>query len=169
MRCKKSSRAIIGCIHGVGFALAAVVFFPFCASAQSAGLVEQARKEGQVVIYTTMPVALFEIFQRAAKEKYPFLNIQHIYLSSSRQVSRVMLEHRAGKIQADVLGNSLEGMYYYKDQKLLGKYESPELKAMVDGAVDPERMWFGMTTDFLITGFNTRMISKAEAPKSYDD
>jgi iron(III) transport system substrate-binding protein len=149
--------------------LAAVIFAPASVPAQTASLVEQARKEGEVVIYTTMPVTLFEIFQRAAKEKYPFLNVQHIYLSSSRQVARVMLEHRSGKIQADVLGNSLEGMFYYKEQKLLGKYESPEIKAMIEGAVDPDRLWFGMTTDFLITAFNTRMWSRAKAPKTYDE
>jgi iron(III) transport system substrate-binding protein len=140
------------------------------AFAQTGSLIEQAKKEGgEVVLYTTMPVTLFDIFQKAAKEKYPFLNIRHTYLSSSRQVSKVMLEHRAGKVQADVLGNSLEGMFYYKDQKLLGKYESPEIKAMIDGAVDPERLWFGMTTDFLISAYNTRMVPKGEAPKSYDD
>jgi iron(III) transport system substrate-binding protein len=153
----------------VTLVLAVALFLPFRAFPQTPSLVEQARKEGEVVIYTTMPVTLFEVFQKAAKEKYPFLNIQHIYLSSSRQVARVMLEHRSGKIQADVLGNSLEGIFYYKEQKLLGRYESPEAKAMVEGAADPERLWFGMTTDFLITAFNTRMLPRAKAPKNYDD
>ncbi len=153
----------------VVFLLAAVLFFPRAAFAQTASLVEQARKEGEVVLYSTMPVTVFDVFQKAAKEKYPFLNIQHVYLSSSRQVSRVMLEHRAGKVQADVLGNSLDGVFYYKEQKVLGKYESPEAKAMIEGAVDPDRLWFGMTTDFLITAFNTRMLPRAKAPKNYDD
>jgi iron(III) transport system substrate-binding protein len=60
-------------------------------------------------------------------------------------------------------------MVYYKDQKLLGKYESPEIKNIIDGGVDPERQWFGMTTDFLISAYNIRMLAKAEAPKNYDE
>ncbi|HEX9446269.1 MAG TPA: extracellular solute-binding protein [Candidatus Binatia bacterium] len=149
--------------------LAASALLPLSAGAQSAALVEQARKEGEVVFYSTMPVTLFEIFSKTAKEKYPFLNLRHIYLSSSRQVSRVMLEHRSGKVQADVLGNSIEGMIYFKDQKVLGRYDSPEAGAMIESAVDPDRLWFGITTDLLITAFNTRMMPRAKAPKNYDE
>jgi iron(III) transport system substrate-binding protein len=152
-----------------GLPFITALFCAIPAFAQSPSLLEQAKKEGEVVLYSTMPVTLFEVFQKAAKEKYPFLNFQHVYLSSARQVSRVMLEHRAGKIQADVLGNSLEGMFYYKEQKVLGKYDSPEANAMIDGAIDPDRLWFGMTTDLLISAFNGRMWPRGKAPKSYDD
>lgn len=149
--------------------LAAAALRPLPAGAQSAALVEQARREGEVVFYSTMSVSVFEIFQRAAKEKYPFLNFQHIYLASSRQAARVMLEHRSGKVQADVLGNSLEGMIYYRDQKILGRYDSPEVKAMLENTSDPEHFWFGITTDFLVTAYNTRLVPRAKAPKNYDE
>ena len=66
------------------------VLFPTLAWAQSAELVNQAKKEGEVILYTTMNVHDFEFFNKAAKEKYPFLNIRHVYLSSGRQVARVM-------------------------------------------------------------------------------
>lgn len=168
-RFRGNDRRRFAAITVAGLLLVAGILFPVCGFAQTSTLLEQAKKEGEVVLYSTMPVSLFDVFHKAAKEKYPFLNFQHVYLSSSRQVARVMLEHRSGKIQADVLGNSLEGMFYYKDQKVLGRYDSPEAKAMIDGSVDPDRLWFGMTTDFLITGFNTRMLPRAKAPKNYDD
>lgn len=159
------------CLRSINTAAAILSVFAFAAPAraQSQNLIDQARKEGEVVFYSTMSVPVFEIFHRAAKEKYPFINFQHVYLASSRQAARVMLEHRSGKVQADVLGNSLEGMNYYRDQKILGRYESPEAKALIEGSVDPEQLWFGITTDFLITAYNTRMIARAKAPKSYDE
>jgi iron(III) transport system substrate-binding protein len=151
----------------------AAVFLAFslamAARAQSPSAIDQARKEGAVVFYSTMSVTVFETFQKAFKEKYPFINLQHIYLSSSRQVARVMLEHRGGKIQADVLGNSPDGLSYYKEQKVLGSHDSPEAKALIEGSVDADRQWFGITTDFLITAFNTRALARAKAPKNYDE
>jgi iron(III) transport system substrate-binding protein len=149
--------------------LMGAVLAPAAGRAQSQSLIEQARKEGDVVYYSTMSVSVFEILQKAAKEKYPFLNFQHVYLASGRQAARVMLEHRSGKIQADVLGTSLEGMTYYREQKILARYDSPEGKALIEGSVDPDRFWVGITTDFLVTAYNTHLIARAKAPKSYDD
>ena len=62
--------------------------------AASPELIEQAKKEGEVVLYTTMPVVEFQIFNQAVKEKYPFFNVRHVRISSASQVSRVMLEHK---------------------------------------------------------------------------
>jgi iron(III) transport system substrate-binding protein len=149
--------------------VAVAALAPAAARGQSQSLIEQARKEGEVVYYSTMSVPVFEILHKAAKEKYPFINFQHVYLASSRQAARVMLEYRSGKIQADVLGNSLEGMTFYRDQKILARYESPEGKALIDGSVDPDHFWVGITTDFLVTAYNTRLVARAKAPNSYDD
>ena len=52
---------------------------------------------------------------------------------------------------------------------MTGPYRSPESKNLLAGAWDPEGYWSGMTTDLLLTGYNPRMISKAAAPKNYDD
>jgi iron(III) transport system substrate-binding protein len=147
----------------------AVVFCGRPVLGQTAGLIEQAKKEGEVILYTTMTVGDFAVFNQAAKEKYPFLNVRHVYLSTSRQTARVMQEHRAGKLQADVLGNSIEPMLYLKTQGVIGKYESPEAKHLVKGAFDPDGYWIGTTTDLLITAFNTREYSRGSAPKSYDE
>ncbi len=149
--------------------LLAFTAHPDFACAQAQGLLEQARKEGEVVLYTTMNISDFAVFNQAAKEKYPSLNIRHVYLASSRQVARVMQEHRAEKIQADVLGNSLETMVYYKSQGILGKYESAEVQFLIKGFADPEGYWASITTDPLITGFNTREYTKRSAPRNYDD
>jgi iron(III) transport system substrate-binding protein len=137
--------------------------------AQSTELLSQAKKEGEVILYTTMTVRDFEFFNKAAREKYPFLNIRHVYLSSGRQVARVMQEYRAGRVQADVLGNSPDPLLYFKQQGVIGPYRSPESKNLIQGAWDADGYWSGITTDLLLTGFNPRMISRAAAPKNYDE
>ena len=63
--------------------LLSMLFLPGFALAQSAELINQVKKEGgEVILYTTMTVGDFQHFNKAAEEKYPFLNIRHVYLSS---------------------------------------------------------------------------------------
>src|SRR5215831_16746193 len=151
------------------FLIALLILWPRVALAQSPEIINQAKKEGEVILYTTMNVADFEQFNRAAKEKYPFINIRHVYLSSGRQAARVMQEFRAGRVQADVLGNSPEPIVYFKQQGVTAPYHSAEIKYMIERTWDPEGYWSGITTDLLLTGFNPRMISRSAAPKNYDD
>ena len=147
-----------------------VMVLPTIAWGQSAELLNQVKKEGgEVILYTTMTVGDFQLFNKAAKEKYPFLTIRHVYLSSARQTARVMQEHRAGRVQADVLGNSPETLVYLKQQGVLGQYRSPETRNLLQGTWDPDGFWSGITTDLLVSGFNPKMISKAAAPRKYDD
>ncbi|HYJ14119.1 MAG TPA: extracellular solute-binding protein [Candidatus Limnocylindria bacterium] len=146
------------------------IFLPTIASAQSPELVNQAKKEGgEVILYTTMTVGDFEHFSKAFKEKYPGLNLRHVYLSSSRQTARVMQEFRAGRVQGDVLGNSPEPLLYLKQQGVLGQYRSAETKNLLSGAWDNDGFWSGITTDLLVTGFNPRLLAKSAVPKNYDD
>src|SRR5258705_11167047 len=106
--------------------LIGILFWPAMAWSQSAELLNQVKKEGgEVILYTTMTVGDFQLFNKAAKEKYPFLNIRHVYLSSARQTARVMQEFRAGRVQADVLGNSPETPLDSKQQGALGSQQSP--------------------------------------------
>jgi ABC-type Fe3+ transport system substrate-binding protein len=147
-----------------------LLLIPVFAWGQTAELINQVKKEGgEVILYTTMTVGDFQHFNKAAKEKYPFLNIRHVYLSSGRQAARVQQEFRAGRVQADVLGNSTEPVLYFKHQGVLGSYLSLETKNLMKSAWDPDGYWSGITTDLLVTGFNPRLISRAAAPKNYDD
>jgi iron(III) transport system substrate-binding protein len=140
----------------------------FC-FAQSQEVINQAKKEGEVILYTTMTVGDFTHFSKAFNEKYPGLNLRHVYLSSSRQTARVMQEFRAGRVQGDVLGNSPEPLLYLKQQGVLGQYRSAEVKNLLPGAWDNDGFWTGITTDLLVTGFNPRLLSKSAVPKNYDE
>lgn len=146
-----------------------LAFAPTLCFAQNQEVLNQARKEGEVVLYTTMSVGDFEHFSKAFREKYPGLNLRHVYLSSSRQTTRVMQEFRAGRVQGDVLGNSPEPLLFLKQQGVLGQYRSPETKNLLANAWDNDGFWSGITTDLLVTGFNPRLLSRAAAPKNYDE
>ena len=132
-------------------------------------VIEAAKKEGEVVLYTTMPVGEFQIFNQAAKDKYPFLNIRHVRINSGSQAARIMLEHRSGKTQADVIGNNLAAMRFFKEQGVLAKVESAQIAHLVNGAADPDSFWAGITSEFYITAFNSKALSAERAPKNFDE
>ena len=80
-----------------------------------------------------------------------------------------MLEHRTGKTQADVIGNNLAAIRYFKEQGILAKVESSETAQLVRGATDPDGFWTGTTSEFYITAINTQSLSPERAPKNFDD
>jgi len=130
---------------------------------------DQARREADVVLYTTMTVADFQIFQKALAKKYPFLKANHVRLGGAGQMSRAVAEHRAGAQLADVFGLSPDSMNYLRDQGILASYYSPEAKFQRQGFVDPKGYWSGITTDVLVTGVNTAQLSLDKAPRNYID
>jgi hypothetical protein len=81
--------------------LGALLFFPAALGAQPPAL-EQARKESEVVLYSTITVGAFNDLNKAIKEKYPFLNVRHIRLGPAQQLARIMQEQRTGQFIADV-------------------------------------------------------------------
>jgi hypothetical protein len=102
-----------------------LIWLPSIAIGQTVGL-EQARKESEVVLYSTISVNAFNELNRGIKEKYPFLNVQHIRLGPAQQLARILQEQRSGRFLADVVYNNLLHLIYLKDNGILGRYESPE-------------------------------------------
>ena len=98
--------------------------------------VEQARKEGEVVLYSTITVGAFDQLSKALKEKYPFMTVRHIRLGPAQQLARIMQEQRSGQFLADVVYNNLLHLIYLKESGILGKYESPENRFLMKEAID---------------------------------
>ena len=92
---------------------------------------DQAKKEGEVVLYTTMVVSDFQVFQKALVKKYPFLKVNHVRLGASTLVSRAIAEFRAGKHLTDVYGVAPDSLNYMREQGILAPYASPEASIFI--------------------------------------
>jgi iron(III) transport system substrate-binding protein len=131
--------------------------------------IEQAKKEGEVVLYTTMVVTDFQVFQRAIAKKYPFLKVNHVRLGASALAARAVADFRAGKHLADVYGVTPDSMNYFRRLGVLAQYTSPETQFLHQGFMDPKGYWSGINTDVLVTGVNVSELTVAKAPRSYAD
>jgi iron(III) transport system substrate-binding protein len=56
-----------------------------------------------------------------------------------------------------------------KKRGLLASYDSPERKFYRDGYKDPQGTWTSSYTNYAAFGYNTRGVSEAGVPKSYND
>jgi iron(III) transport system substrate-binding protein len=128
-----------------------------------------ARKEGEVVLYTTMVESDFQVFHKALVKKYPFIKINHIRLGAATLVARAAAEFRAGKHLTDVYGVSPDSLNYLRDIGVLTQYTSAEAKFIHKGFMDPKAFWSGITTDVLVTGVNTAQMNLQTAPRRYVD
>ncbi|MSP38969.1 MAG: hypothetical protein EXR70_10810 [Deltaproteobacteria bacterium] len=63
----------------------ALLLLPAVTNAQAPSL-DQARKEGEVVLYSTITVGAFNELNKVIKDKYPFLNVRHIRLGPAQQL-----------------------------------------------------------------------------------
>ena len=60
--------------------------------------VGQGRKEGEVILYSTITVGAFNELNKGIKEKYPFMNVRHIRLGPAQQLAKIMQEQRSGQL-----------------------------------------------------------------------
>jgi hypothetical protein len=83
-------------------------FLIFCSLAEriaSGAEIYLAKKDGEVVLYTTMVVSDLQVFQRAIAKKYPFIMAHHVRLGAE---ALTIAEFRAGRHLTDVFGVTFE-------------------------------------------------------------
>ncbi|MBI4528953.1 MAG: extracellular solute-binding protein [Deltaproteobacteria bacterium] len=139
------------------------------ALAQSMDIIEGAKKEGQVVYYTGMNLDQATVFAQEFVKKYPFIKPEIFRSSGEKVLTKYLTEARAKTYRADVFQTSVIQIFQLKEQGLLQKYVSPESSAYPDGFKDLEGHWTAFYLLPYVIGYNTNIVPRKEAPRSYED
>jgi iron(III) transport system substrate-binding protein len=134
-------------------------------------LLDGAKKEGQVTFYTSNTWVAGPVSQEFEK-KYAFIKANVWRSDSKALLKRLTEEVSAGRYLADVIETSPEYMTLMLREKLLQEHFSPELGAYDDEAkVKGKRGVYAWTNReiYISLGFNSKLISPTEAPKSIKD
>ncbi|HVO94872.1 MAG TPA: extracellular solute-binding protein [Terriglobales bacterium] len=131
--------------------------------------VQAAKKEGALVVYTSMTVDQAQKLNDAFKAKYPFLQISMFRAVGERLLTKIMTEAQAGKFDFDVVQSAETQAYFLKRRKLLGKYLSPEVKNVQKGFFDQDGYWSAVYMMPNVIGYNRRMVKRDEVPRSDED
>lgn len=136
--------------------------------AQSADLIQAAKKEGEVAVFGTLENDIAAALHKGFEAKYG-IKTNYFRGSSTVIIDRVTSEHRTGKMSADAVFATAEPMKFINKEKgLLVRYVSPSAKDYNKQLVDG---FFGPNYRSVIIGFlyNKSMIKVEDAPKSYED
>ena len=130
---------------------------------------DKAEAEGKVVFYTTANTSDTKAITDSFRKMYPKIDVQFDRSSDSQLMEKILNEARAGKPLWDVV--STTGFYGYllKKRGLLAPYDSPERKYFRDGFKDPQAFWTSTYTTYAVFGFNTKLVSKENVPRSHAD
>jgi ABC-type Fe3+ transport system substrate-binding protein len=132
-------------------------------------LIEGARKEGQVVLYSAMIVnqALRPIAEKFRK-KYPFIKISHWRADSEDIAQKISAEVRANNVVCDVFEGTGVGEQVVS-ANLAQPYFTPAIEAYPQQYRDPNNMWTPTRLSYYSIAYNTRLAPADKAPKSYHD
>ena len=67
-------------------------------------LEEGAKKEGSLMVYSNQGLETIQEYANAFGKKYPFIKVESSRLQGAKGLDRILLEHRVGKLPADVVG-----------------------------------------------------------------
>jgi ABC-type Fe3+ transport system substrate-binding protein len=132
-------------------------------------ILDGARKEGQVVLYSAAIVnqalrPLAEAFMRT----YPFVKMTFWRGDTEEIIAKLSAEARARNVVADVAEGTGAGELAV-EAGLTQPYYSPMVEALPERYRDPRGHWTSTRISYFSIAYNTRLVPPAEAPKSYDD
>lgn len=132
-------------------------------------LIEAAKKEGSLVLYTSMTVDQAQKLNDAFRAKYPFLQVHMFRAVGERLLTKIMTETQAGRFDFDVVQSAETQAYFLKKRNLLARYHSPETKQLQKGFFDAEGYWAAIYMMPNVIAYNTRMVKRSEVPVSDED
>lgn len=154
----------------LGTFVLATTLVPLAARSQdSQKLSEAARKEGEIVWYTTMSSDQSNAFMARFQQKYPFLKPSIVRLGGSALLNRVLIEAKVGKYFFDVVHGTGEIVLPLLEQGLLAPYASPERKMIADDLKDSKGYWTSVYVNSVVLGYNRSAVKRDEVPRTYED
>ena len=131
-------------------------------------LAEGARKEGNLSIYTSMPVDDIGALTAAFEQRYGVKS--KVWRSGSEKIlQRGLLEARARRYEVDVFETNGPELEVLSREKLLHECKSPHLGDLIPQAIRPHKEWIATRLNIFTCAYNTKLVKKEELPKTYAD
>ncbi len=132
-------------------------------------LLEGAKKEGKVVIYSAMIVNIgLRPMVNNFMKKYPGVKAEYWRGASRKILQKSTSEVRARQITGDILEGAGVAIPAIKAGITVAFY-SPELAAYPKAYYDPKGHYAGTRQSYFGTAVNTKLVAKGDAPRNFDD
>jgi len=137
-------------------------------SAITPKLVEAARKEGSLLLYTTTPTEYLKELVEPFEKLYGIK--VHVWRARSEVIlQRVINEARGNKPLVDVVQSIAPPMEALQREGLLLAVNSPQHAQLLSGSVPAHQGWASTLRYVFVQAYNTGKVAKDELPKTYAD
>lgn len=134
-------------------------------------LIEGAKKEGEVMLYTSSGLEEVRAITRVFSKKFPFLNTRFMKKGGGQLFNVSLLEFRGQKYLVDVYwgGFSTLGPILSEHKQMLVPYLSPERSAIPEEYMDKEGYWTATRISVAIFAYHSKLVPPAKVPKTFED
>jgi iron(III) transport system substrate-binding protein len=136
---------------------------------REARLLAGAKREKDVVVYSTMTVADGKVFAEVFEKKYG-VRLVHWRTSSEKIVTRAVAEARGRRYEADVFESSAIHLEALHREQLLEDFHTPAFAELVPAAFPRgHRQYVADRFAFFVVGYNTKLVKREELPSGYEE
>ena len=149
-------------------ALAATLLVSAVLIAQApAGLLDRARREGSLTLYTSLAPTESQPLADAFEKKYG-VKVQLWRGQSDEVVQRVVTEAKGRRFAVDVVETNGPEMEMIAREKLLGELHSAYVSDLPANAIPVHRTWFPDRMNYFVVGYNTAKVKRGDIPATYE-
>ena len=130
-------------------------------------LVERAKQEGSVVLYTSLAPTESKPLAEAFEKKYG-VRVDLWRALSDKVVQRVITEAQGKRFAVDVVETNGPEMEMLAREKLLAEFHSPYAADLPSAAIPAHRTWFPDRMNYFVVGYNTSKVQRSEIPATYE-
>jgi iron(III) transport system substrate-binding protein len=134
---------------------------------RDARLLEKAKQEGTVSIYTSLATKESTPLAQAFEKKYG-IKVELWRATSDKVVQRAVTEGQARRNVADVIETNGPEMEMIARERLLSEFFSPHLADLPPNAVAPSKLWVTDRLNFFVVAYNTNKYKREDIPKHYE-
>jgi iron(III) transport system substrate-binding protein len=137
----------------------------------TSALIEAARKEGKVSFYTALELNVAQKLATVFEAKYPGIAVR-VERSGAERIFQRIAQEQASRINAVDVANSTDPAHYldWKKNDWLAPYVPEDVaKHFPADQVDPDGMHATSCAWLEAIGYNTNLVKREDAPKSYAD
>jgi ABC-type Fe3+ transport system substrate-binding protein len=149
--------------------VAAAAIRPTSAQAIDPSLIEAAKKEGEVVWYTTLIVTqIVRPLAQAFEKKYPGIKVSYTPAPFQEVATRIVNEGRGGNVKADLFDGGAT-FYPINAAGLVAPYKPAAAADYPAEFKEPNGYWTANIIQVVSPAINTELVAASDAPRKLDD
>ncbi len=130
-------------------------------------LLDGARQEGSVVVYTSLATKESSPLARAFETKYR-IKVELWRATSDKVVQRMVTEGQARRFVVDVIETNGPEVEMVAREKLLSEFYSPYFADLPPSAIGPNRLWVTDRLNYFVVAYNTSKVKREDLPRHYE-